>query len=88
MFFARAPCDEQELSGPLLLILILLAKHCAHILRISRIYNRVMCQIAFPLLGFLGQNVTFVRMLSLDFTGARQGKPFLGTGFRLHLRHY
>jgi hypothetical protein len=27
-------------------------------------------------------------MLSLDFTGAGQGEPFLDTGFRLHFWHY
>jgi hypothetical protein len=47
-----------------------------------------MCQVAFLLLSFLGQNVTFERMLSLDFTSARQGKPFFGAGFRLHFWHY
>lgn len=68
--FAGAPCDEQELVGPLQLILVLLPKHCAHILLISRINYSVTCQVAFLLLCFLGQNMTFERMLSLDFTGA------------------
>jgi hypothetical protein len=88
-FYAWAPCDEQELCGPLQLKLILLTvKHCAHILLISRVNYGRMGQVAFLLLCFLGQNMTFERMLSLDFTGTRQLKSFLGSGFRLHFWHY
>ena len=36
----------------------------------------------------LGQDVTVVSMLSLDFTGAGEGETLLGSGLGFHSRHY
>jgi hypothetical protein len=36
---------------------------------------------------FLGQNVTFERVFTLDFTCSGKGEPLFGTGISFHLWH-
>jgi len=46
-----------------------------------------MRKLQLALLGLLGQDVALKSVLSLDFPGAGQLKPLLGTGLGLHLGH-
>lgn len=45
-------------------------------------------EVSFLLLGFLCQDVAFESVLSLDFSGAGKGKPFLRCGICLNLWHF
>jgi len=45
-------------------------------------------QISLLLFGLLRQNVTFVRMLPLDFSCSGKGEPLFGTGISLHFWHF
>lgn len=65
-----------------------LLKHVFYVLQISARHFGEVSQVAFPLLGLLGQDVALERMLPSDFTGAGFCKPLLRTGFRLHFRHF
>ena len=47
-----------------------------------------MRKITFLLGGLLGQNVTFVSMLSFDLSGAGELEAFLCSGVGLHFWHY
>lgn len=46
-----------------------------------------MVEVSFTLLALLGQNVTVISMLSLDFTRSGKSESFFGTGISLCLRH-
>ena len=46
-----------------------------------------MVKVSFTLLALLGQNVTVISMLSLDFTRSGKSESFFGTGISLCLRH-
>jgi len=45
-------------------------------------------QISLLLFGLLRQNVTFVRMLPLDFSCSGKGEPLFGTGISLNFWHF
>lgn len=45
-------------------------------------------EVSFLFFGFLGQDVAFESMLSLDLSGACKGKPFLGSGVCFNLWHF
>jgi hypothetical protein len=45
-------------------------------------------KISLLLFSLLRQNVTFVCMLSLDFSWSGKGEPLLGTGISLHFWHF
>ena len=45
-------------------------------------------QFSFPLGCFLGQDVTRMRMASLDFPGSRKTKPFLGPFMCFQFWHF
>jgi len=63
------------------LTLIELLEHCFNILQVGSRHFGEVAQVAFPLLGLLGQDVAFESMLPFDLTGSGFCKPFLGTGF-------
>lgn len=46
-----------------------------------------MAQTALPLRGFFGQNMVFVRVLALYFSGSGELKTLFSTGVRFHFRH-
>ena len=47
-----------------------------------------MGQVAFLLFSLLRQNVTFVSVLTLDFTGSGKRETLFSTGVRFYLWHY
>jgi hypothetical protein len=52
------------------LTLIELLEHVFYVLQVGSRYFREVAQVAFPLVGLLGQDVALVSMLPFDFTGA------------------
>jgi hypothetical protein len=74
--------------GKLLNFNELTAKHSSDVLLICLIDRGEVSQVAFPLGRLFGQNVAFISMLPFYLTGTGKLEPFLGSGFRLHLRHY
>ena len=47
-----------------------------------------MSQVAFLLFSLLRQNVTFVSVLTLNFTGSGKREALFGTGISLYLWHF
>jgi hypothetical protein len=62
------------------LTLLELLKHVFYVLQIGSRHFGEVTQVAFPLGGLLGQDVTLVRVLPFDLAGAGFCKPFLGSG--------
>ena len=52
------------------------------------IYNSNVGQVAFLFFSLLRQNVTFVSVLTLDFTRSGKRETLFGTGISLYLWHF
>jgi len=52
------------------------------------INNRNMSEVAFLLFSLLRENVTFVSVLTLDFTSSGKRKTLFGTGVSFYLWHF
>lgn len=55
---------------------------------VSTLHNGSVVEVTFSLLALLGQDVTMIGMLSLQFAATRYLETLLGSGLGLHFRHF